>query len=130
MSIVYTIAGILVGLIVLRMIFRLIGSMVRASHNKKIDKQGQDFVLKVNETAYDPNFVNNDGAMAARLKCLWQHPDSGEEHELSSEWFWYIPKQSVSLDSIDEISVRIFTTDPERLNRFDLKAFDLQPVVE
>ena len=129
MKIPLWIGGIVLTLFLLRLVLRFWLRRKNAARIARIETEGEEFTLRVSGSAFDPQYRNAEtGAIAARLKATWKHPDTGEEIELSSGWFWYIPKKTPSVDSVREVKVRIIKSDPHDMNSFDLKALGYEPV--
>ncbi len=118
--IVGVVAALIAGLWLIGVLLRLYFIFMGRRAAAKVEKNGVDFTCKVTGQGWDMNRRRADDRIPCRLSLEWTHPDSGEEFEFKSPWFWVNPGTDGDNLEYDELPVRIVLSDPANLYVVDI----------
>ena len=95
----------------------------------RIKREGVEFTAPEVGMGFDPKLVSKDGRMPCCLTADWTDPDSGETHQLKSQWFWYDPRNEEKKIEFKDIKGHVIPSEPAFCH-MDLSAYKLHPYLQ
>lgn len=92
----------------------------------RIKKEGVEFTAAEVGMGFDPKLVRKDGRMPCCLTTDWTNPDTGQTHKLSSQWFWYDPRNKEKKIEFKDIKGHVIPGEPEFCH-MDITDHELTP---
>lgn len=92
----------------------------------RIKKDGVEFTAAEVGLGFDPKLASKDKRMPCCLTADWTDPDSGQTHELKSQWFWYNPRNKENKIDFKDIKGWVIPGDPTMCH-MDISEYKLHP---
>ncbi len=110
-----------------RYILRRKKSIKLEEHARRIRRDGVEFTSEEVSLGFDPKMVRKDGRMPCCVTADWTHPDSGQVHQIKSQWFWYDPRRKDKRIDFKNVKGHVLPEDPAQavmdLDEYEVATF-------